>query len=212
VPPMSKLFYSTSEVADFFKVNRVTIYRWAQEGTIKAYKIGKHFKIPLSEVERLLKEFGFSDFPKASIGDDGRGRQIMESINNLAKYGERKKLIVAIDDDENILTFIHNAMEGFGFNETCEIRSFSNGLEAVLYIGKEKPDLILLDIVMPNLNGLELAEKVKEIHKDIKIIILTGYPGYVNDNERLEFVDYLVKPVDIRKLQEVIARALNLAP
>jgi len=55
-----KRFYSTSEVANLFKINRVTVYRWAKEGKIKAYPVGKHFKIPRYEVKRLLEEFGFS--------------------------------------------------------------------------------------------------------------------------------------------------------
>lgn len=57
---MPKLFYSTSEVADLFGVNRVTIYRWVKEGKIGAYQIGKRNKIPEAEVARLLEEFGFS--------------------------------------------------------------------------------------------------------------------------------------------------------
>ena len=57
---MSKMFYSTSEVAGLFGVNRVTIYRWVKEGKVGAYQIGKRHKIPESEVVRLLKEFGFS--------------------------------------------------------------------------------------------------------------------------------------------------------
>ena len=55
---MAKMFFSTSEVADLFNVNRVTIYRWVKEGMVKGYKVGKHLKIPLAEVERLKREFG----------------------------------------------------------------------------------------------------------------------------------------------------------
>lgn len=58
---MKESLYSTSEVAMFFKVNRVTIYRWIKKGKVKAYKIGKHHKISISEVVRLLKKFGFSE-------------------------------------------------------------------------------------------------------------------------------------------------------
>lgn len=58
---MTESLYSTSEVAVFFNVNRVTIYRWIKEGKIKAYKIGKHYKISVSEVVRLLRKFGFSE-------------------------------------------------------------------------------------------------------------------------------------------------------
>ena len=58
---MTESLYSTSEVAVFFNVNRVTIYRWVKEGKIKAYKIGRHYKISDSEVVRLLRKFGFSE-------------------------------------------------------------------------------------------------------------------------------------------------------
>ena len=58
---MTESLYSTSEVAMLFKVNRVTIYRWIKKGKVKAYKIGKHHKISVSEVVRLLKKFGFSE-------------------------------------------------------------------------------------------------------------------------------------------------------
>lgn len=59
-PVEEKRFFSTSEVADLFRINRVTVYRWAKEGKIKAYPVGKHYKIPGYEVRRLLGEFGFS--------------------------------------------------------------------------------------------------------------------------------------------------------
>ncbi len=58
---MSKMFYSTSEVALIFGMNRVTIYRWVKEGKIEAYRMGKVHKIPAFEVMRLLKKFGFSE-------------------------------------------------------------------------------------------------------------------------------------------------------
>jgi excisionase family DNA binding protein len=58
---MNKSFYSTSEVASVFQISRVTVFRWVQEGNIKAYKVGKHLKIPSSEIERLLKKFGLPE-------------------------------------------------------------------------------------------------------------------------------------------------------
>ena len=70
---MAKMFFSTSEVADLFNVNRVTIYRWVKEGTVKGYKVGKHLKIPLVEVERLKREFGFGDMPLEKLQGSGAG-------------------------------------------------------------------------------------------------------------------------------------------
>jgi excisionase family DNA binding protein len=53
---ISESLYSTSEVAKRLGINRVTMYRWVQKGVVKAYKIGKRLKIPISEVERLWSE------------------------------------------------------------------------------------------------------------------------------------------------------------
>ena len=204
---MAKMFFSTSEVADLFNVNRVTIYRWVKEGMVKGYKVGKHLKIPLAEVERLKREFGFGDMPldKLQGADPGAAE-----AGKTASRGPHKKLVMAIDDDENILTFIQNAFEGLGLNRHCTLKTYANGLEAVLQIGEEKPDLILLDIVMPNLNGLELAEKIRKMHRDIQIIILTGYPEYLTVDERGKFLDYMTKPVDVKKLYDTIVKALDI--
>lgn len=206
---MAKMFFSTSQVADLFNVNRVTIYRWVKEGMVKGYKVGKHFKIPLIEVERLKNDFGFGDIlleKLQGIGADAGGK----AARPVLKEPVQKKVVMAIDDDENILTFIQSAVEGLGLNKYLRLKTFSNGLEAVLQIGEEKPDLILLDIVMPNLNGLKLAENISRIHQDIKIIILTGYPEYLTEDERAKFLDYMTKPVDVRKLHDMIVRALDI--
>jgi excisionase family DNA binding protein len=205
---MAKMFFSTSEVADLFNVNRVTIYRWVKEGMVKGYKVGKHLKIPLAEVERMKREFGFGDVPLEKLqggqaGATDAGRAPLRGPSS-------KKIVMAIDDDENILSFMQSAFEGLGLNRHCSLKTYSNGLEAVLQIGEEKPDLILLDIVMPNLNGLELAEKIRKMHRDIKIIILTGYPEYLTEDERGKFLDYMTKPIDLRKLHETILKALDI--
>ncbi len=208
---MAKLFYSTSEVAKLFKVNRVTIYRWVQEGTVKAYRIGKHLKIPLAEVNRLLREFGFKEL---EIGEDETAQEehLMDTINHVARYGQKKKVVIAVDDDMNVLTFIKSVFEGMGLDQKCELRSYPDAMEALLQIGKEKPDLILLDIVMPGLNGVELARKVRTMYDGVKIIILTGYPvnDYLTDEEIGQFSDILNKPVDIGALYKSINTVLGI--
>jgi excisionase family DNA binding protein len=208
---MAKLFYSTSEVAKLFKVNRVTIYRWVQEGTVKAYRIGKHLKIPLAEVNRLLREFGFKEM---TIGAEEGAKEghLMNSIDHVARYGQKKKVVIAVDDDMNILTFIKSVFEGMGLDQKCDLRTYPDAMEALLQIGKEKPDLILLDIVMPGLNGVELARKVRTMYEGVKIIIITGYPvnDYLTDEEKTHFTDFLNKPVDIAALYKSINTALGL--
>jgi excisionase family DNA binding protein len=209
---MAKLFYSTSEVAKLFKVNRVTIYRWVQEGTVKAYRIGKHLKIPLAEVNRLLRDFGFKEMT-IEEDEDAKEERLMDTIDHVARYGQKKKMVMAVDDDMNVLTFIKSVFEGMGLDQKCELRTYPDAMEALLQIGKEKPDLILLDIVMPGLNGVELARKVRTMYDGVKIIIVTGYPinDYLTDEEKTHFADILSKPVDIGALYKSINGALGIA-
>jgi len=80
---MSKLFYSTAEVAGLFSMNRVTIYRWVKDGKIGAYRIGRRHKIPVSEVVRLLREFGFSEPAIRDLCGDIDENRLSESAKGL---------------------------------------------------------------------------------------------------------------------------------
>ena len=196
---MAKLFYSTSEVANIFRINRVTIYRWVKDGKIKAYGIGKHLKIPLAEVERLLKEFGFADM-------------VLESgSNDPAKGGGRKKLVMVVDDDKHVLTLIQELFERKKFHEIFQLETFSDSLEAAIRIGRGKPDVILLDIAMPGFNGFELMEKIEKINKDVKIVIMTAYPAdkLTDFPEGVNIFQCLAKPISSDELYKTIISALN---
>ena len=138
--------------------------------------------------------------------------QLMDSIDHVARYGQKKKVVIAVDDDMNILTFIKSVFEGMGLDQKCDLRTYPDAMAALLQIGKEKPDLILLDIVMPGLNGVELARQVRTMYEDVKILIITGYPvdDYLTDEEKKNFTDFLNKPVDIAALYKSINTALGL--
>ncbi len=97
---MAESLYSTSEVARLFEINRVTICRWVQEGVVKAYKVGKHLKIPASEVERLWREFGFPEGPDMHVADLSQKDGRHNSVNSRVKNEQQKKLVMAIDSDE----------------------------------------------------------------------------------------------------------------
>ena len=209
---MSKQFYSTSDVAGFFNVNRVTIYRWVREGKIKAYEIGKNIKIPVSEVGRLLKEFGFSGSDILDIcGISGDG-SLNESVGYLTDDQNGKKLVVAVDDDEGILEFIEGMFKKTDLEKTCKLLTFSDSLEAAIQMGNKKPDLLLLDIRMSGLDGIDLATKIKSIYEDVKVVFMSGYPEDENSEKikRMEAFEYLVKPLDLNTLQAVIRDALKL--
>ncbi|RCW73192.1 response regulator transcription factor [Saliterribacillus persicus] len=91
-----------------------------------------------------------------------------------------------------------------------KIYAFENGEDAFEHVKKVKPDLIITDITMPRMNGLELIEKITEIDRSIKTIILTVHDtfNYAKTGIQLGVMDYLLKPVKKQALFEVTDKAI----
>ena len=71
------------------------------------------------------------------------------------------------------------------------------------------PDLVLLDIVMPGMNGVELAKRLRERNKLIQIIFITGFSEYIAEGYEVAALHYLIKPVSPKKLFSTLDRALE---
>lgn len=88
---MGKTFYSTSEVADFFGISRVTVYRWVKDGKIQSCGLGKNLKIPLYEIKRLLQEFSKTGMCPDDIDALFNDHEIQEIMQRMAKEGRSVK-------------------------------------------------------------------------------------------------------------------------
>jgi excisionase family DNA binding protein len=84
---MEKTFYSTSEVASLFGINRVTVYRWVKEDKIQTFGLGKKIKIPLFEIKRLLQDFGISGMSSDDLDGFLKDHEAREIIQTMAKEG-----------------------------------------------------------------------------------------------------------------------------
>ena len=107
---------------------------------------------------------------------------------------EIKKNILLVDDDPLVIRMYQNKLTKDGY----AVKTASNGEEALIQVMKEKPDLILLDIMMPKMNGVETLKVLKgeEKTRDIPVIILTNLgdnPEDVEASKKLGALDYLVK-------------------
>lgn len=118
---------------------------------------------------------------------------------------------VAICDDEPaaascIAEIVRQWAAGSG--NPAEIRVFPSA-EAFLFLYAEDKyfDILLLDIEMSGMNGVELARRVRQENKEIQIIFITGYTDYISDGYEVEALHYLIKPVDAEKLIVVLDRA-----
>jgi DNA-binding response OmpR family regulator len=121
----------------------------------------------------------------------------------------RKILII---DDENDLTFFVKA--NLEMSGKCKVLIASNGKEGIKAASKLKPDVILLDIMMPHMDGFEVLKRLKQSPKTLSIpIIMLSAKG--DEDSKMQAAssyneDYIVKPVQIdalqQKIEEVILR------
>lgn len=124
---------------------------------------------------------------------------------------QNKKNILLVDDDPLVVRMYQNRLSNDGY----AVRTASNGEEALIQVMKEKPDLILLDVMMPKMNGVETlkALKVDPNMKDIPVIVLTNLgdnPEDIENAKKLGALDYLVKAETTpKKLSERVEQVVG---
>ncbi len=117
---------------------------------------------------------------------------------------ENKLKCLAIDDDATSLLIASNFVKK---HENLElVAAYSDSIEAAAGIVLHKPDIILLDVEMPEFTGLEILES---LIKHPKVIMVTGKEGYKEEADNQDVVDFLVKPLDRQKFDIAIQKAID---
>lgn len=88
----------------------------------------------------------------------------------------------------------------------------SNGVEALKMIDEREPDLVLLDVQMPGLNGFEVARQILERGIDTQLVFVTAYDQYALEAFNVSAVDYLLKPVEPLRLEQAVERVRRRLP
>ena len=119
---------------------------------------------------------------------------------------EKKKILV-IDDEADLVELIQIRLEAGGH----EIITANDGLEGLLKIAKESPDLIILDISMTPMDGYTMLQKVREDEKskNTPVIMLTAHEDMKNLFEMEGVVDYIVKPFDPKDFLSRVEKILK---
>ena len=106
---------------------------------------------------------------------------------------DEKTKILIVDDDEIVRRSHLRSLAG----ANCDVKAVWNGTEALRAMAEDRFDVVLLDLRMPGLDGMEVLRTIKEKWPDSEVVIITGYPAIESAKEavRLGAYDYLAKPV-----------------
>ncbi|NJD77588.1 MAG: response regulator [Candidatus Methanoperedens sp.] len=164
-------------------------------------------KVNMSKVTALkylesLRERGMVDYE--SVG----AAKIWFLKNKEAKV-EKKIKVLVVDDDRNVINIIRDSLEP----DIFEVIEATNGKEALGMVFAESPDIMILDVMMPGMDGYRVCEELKKHgFTDMPIIILSARAG-IDDKLRamdMGISDYVVKPFDPRELKARIKMVLKL--
>ena len=114
----------------------------------------------------------------------------------------KKVKILIVDDDKNLCENIEKILIYEGYS----VKTAFDGPKALQIIRSEKIDIVLLDLIMPKMSGLDVFYKIRSIDKNMKIIILTGYPSVETavTTLREQASDYITKPFKNINLLKVV--------
>lgn len=130
-----------------------------------------------------------------------------KEIDNSELYG--KEIILFVEDDKHVKDFAVTALKDFGY----KVHSSINGKHALEYVKKKnlKFDILITDLVMPDMNGKELSDRIIELYPDVKILFTSGYTEnqLVKSGELEENINFLPKPYAAKSLLTFVRKILK---
>jgi two-component system response regulator (stage 0 sporulation protein F) len=113
---------------------------------------------------------------------------------------DRKVLIV--DDQYGIRALLNEVFTVFGF----EVLEAPNGIQGLMTLIKESPDIVVLDMKMPGLSGIDTLREIRKVNHKVPVVLVTAYQEteMIVEAERLGVAASLIKPFDLEELREIV--------
>jgi len=178
--------YTPNDVGSLLGVHHNTIKNWIKSKEVVAFQtVGGHYRVPRREVVRLIKNRGLP------VPDELQGPM---------------GLVYVVDDDEIIRTAMDDSL-----SEDYEVYTFSNGFEALMQIGRLKPDLLVLDIFMPGIDGFAMVRKLRQDDKlsNLRVIGMSGKVVNAEEAKRTGFDEFYEKKEGLKVIVEAVKRYLG---
>ena len=186
-----KTVFTTGEAAKICNVSQQTIIRCFDSGQLKGFRVpGSRFRrIPRDVLYKFMKENGIP--------------------TDALESGKRKALVV--DDDLDLVELIQDVLEADG---RFEVRTANNGFDAGMMVKEYRPDVIVLDVMLPDINGKEVCQRVRgdSTMDDVRIICISG----MVESDKIEELkaagadDFMQKPFDADALVGRVCKLLDM--
>lgn len=182
-----KALFTTGEVAAHCGVSYETVKEWIKTGKLTAYVTpGKHRRIPVEAFKQFLQEYHWPLLDEAE------------------RPTARRKVLV-VDDEPHVLRTI---IQGLRHTDEYELAEAADGFEAGLQVLAFRPDLIILDLMMPQVDGFQVCRQIKSRPetKDTLILVITGYatPKHIQMALEAGADYYLAKPFKTAVLRQTL--------
>jgi excisionase family DNA binding protein len=182
---------STGDVARYCGVSPGAVWKWVKKGRLKAYRVpGGQYRIERGAFKAFLRE---NDMPV-----DPRF------------FARPVKRVLIIDDEPMVVEVVARAVQQLG--ESIEVATAGDGFEAELQIATFKPDLLVLDLMMPQIDGFEVCRLVRRSPNTahMKILIVTAFGIHENIERALKAGadDFMHKPLNLPSLVTKVSHLL----
>ncbi len=193
---MEDKFFSLDEVSKYLNIPKSTIYKLSQRGILPSVKIGKQLRFRKSSIDSWFSE--------------------KESKEVFLKTGElistKPRYILLVDDDTLVLKTVSKFLNTCGYN----VEAVQSGEEALKRIEKLNFDLIIADIRMPGIDGIETIKRIREFSDRynkplIPEIIITAYMDIEAERQAksLGIKDYIYKPFIASEFIKIVKERIN---
>ena len=195
--------YSTVEVAQRLGVSVQTVQRWVDMGQLRAWKtLGGHRRIDASSADALFQAHAISgrDGSTASAPASAFTPAATPAVDSAAPVADaqRSPHVLVVDDDESdrelVTLLVRKALP------TAVIESASSGFEALMKVGRETPDVLITDVLMPHMNGFQMLSHLKAGERAAPALMIATSSHSAHELAALgrlpDGVAFVAKPID----------------
>ena len=181
-----KRYLTTGKVGEMLEVSPAAIKKWIQQGKLSAFRTpGGHFRILADEFERFQKTHGF----RAGTGEPLR--------------------VLVLDDQLDVAEVIVASLRAF--HPRARLETAATGFEGLLKVGTFRPDVLLLDLSMPGMDGFEVCRQIKRdpVIRDTKVVVMAAQSLDAEPRAMEAGADgFLSKPFEAATVYGLLARLL----